>query len=263
MAKVRVEGLCSRCWPAQPPRGRRTRRGSCPTRKPTAYVGEQGLQDSRVVDDTQLPRRRPWPRNQDDHHRAEQGDPTRAEPIRCDGEKQHDDHRRDRHEPTVPSDGWTILSPSTADSTEIAGVIMLSPKNKDAPKIPSAASASLVPPATRPRALRLDQGNERQDAALAVVVGAQDQQRHIQSDQRVTDQKISESTPKTVTGGTERVAGRRGRARSGRRRSGWCRCRRKPPRARRPRQRTGLGGRCATSGAVTQWRTSVERRAPR
>ena len=42
------------------------------------------------------------------------------------------------------SDGSTTLSPSTADSTEIAGVIMLSPKNSDAPKIPSAASTSLV-----------------------------------------------------------------------------------------------------------------------
>ncbi len=34
-------------------------------------------------------------------------------------------------------DGSTTLSPSTADSTEIAGVIMLSPKNSDAPKMPS------------------------------------------------------------------------------------------------------------------------------
>ena len=36
-----------------------------------------------------------------------------------------------------PNDGSTILSPSTADSTEIAGVIMLSPKNSEAPKMPS------------------------------------------------------------------------------------------------------------------------------
>jgi hypothetical protein len=40
----------------------------------------------------------------------------------------------------LSSDGSTTLSPSTADSTEIAGVIMLSPKNSDAPKIPNAAS---------------------------------------------------------------------------------------------------------------------------
>ena len=46
------------------------------------------------------------------------------------------------------SDGSTTLSPSTADSTEIAGVIMLSPKNSDAPKMPSAASTTA---ARRPR----------------------------------------------------------------------------------------------------------------
>ena len=42
------------------------------------------------------------------------------------------------------SDGSTTFSPSTAESTEIAGVIMLSPKNSEAPKIPSAASAMLA-----------------------------------------------------------------------------------------------------------------------
>ena len=44
------------------------------------------------------------------------------------------------------SDGSTTLSPSTAESTEIAGVIMLSPKNSDAPKMPSAAERELRPP---------------------------------------------------------------------------------------------------------------------
>ena len=43
------------------------------------------------------------------------------------------------------------MSPSTADSTEIAGVIMLSPKNSAAPKIPTDASTAT---ARRPRALR-------------------------------------------------------------------------------------------------------------
>jgi hypothetical protein len=38
----------------------------------------------------------------------------------------------------------TTLTPSIADSTEIAGVIMLSPKNSEAPKIPSAASMTFV-----------------------------------------------------------------------------------------------------------------------
>ncbi len=38
------------------------------------------------------------------------------------------------------SPGSTTLMPSTADSTEMAGVIMLSPKNSAAPRIPSPES---------------------------------------------------------------------------------------------------------------------------
>jgi hypothetical protein len=38
------------------------------------------------------------------------------------------------------SDGWTTSRPSTAESTEIAGVIIESPKNSDAPKMPTAIS---------------------------------------------------------------------------------------------------------------------------
>jgi hypothetical protein len=39
-----------------------------------------------------------------------------------------------------------VFVPSTADRTEMAGVIMLSPKNSAAPNTPSAASISLVRP---------------------------------------------------------------------------------------------------------------------
>ena len=49
------------------------------------------------------------------------------------------------------SEGWTTLSPSTAESTEMAGVIMLSPKNSEAPKIPSAASTTARRPPMRRR----------------------------------------------------------------------------------------------------------------
>ena len=42
------------------------------------------------------------------------------------------------------SDGAATLTPSIADSTEIAGVIMLSPKNSEAPNTPSAARISLA-----------------------------------------------------------------------------------------------------------------------
>ena len=48
----------------------------------------------------------------------------------------------------LSSSGSTVLRPSTAESTEIAGVITLSPKNSEAPKRPSAAS---VIAAFRPR----------------------------------------------------------------------------------------------------------------
>jgi hypothetical protein len=55
------------------------------------------------------------------------------------------------------SDGWATFNPSTADSTEIAGVIMLSPKKSDAPKMPSPASTIVVrrPPGIRPRRIRV------------------------------------------------------------------------------------------------------------
>jgi hypothetical protein len=42
------------------------------------------------------------------------------------------------------SSGSTTRKPSTADSTEIAGVIMLSATNSDAPKIPSTVNTSTV-----------------------------------------------------------------------------------------------------------------------
>ena len=43
-----------------------------------------------------------------------------------------------------PSFGSITFRPSTEEITEIAGVIMLSPKNSDAPKIPSDASIVVV-----------------------------------------------------------------------------------------------------------------------
>ena len=43
-----------------------------------------------------------------------------------------------------PTPGAATSTPSIADSTEIAGVIMLSPKNSDAPNTPSRASTTAV-----------------------------------------------------------------------------------------------------------------------
>ncbi len=42
------------------------------------------------------------------------------------------------------TDGAATSTPSTADSTEMAGVIMLSPKNRDAPNTPSRARITTV-----------------------------------------------------------------------------------------------------------------------
>ena len=82
--------------------------------------------------------------------------PTAPVPFRC-----------PRNSPTMTttvigttqgsSEGSTTLSPSTADSTEIAGVIMLSPKKSDAPKMPSAANAAatLRRPGAVPRRIRV------------------------------------------------------------------------------------------------------------
>src|SRR5262250_815439 len=85
------------------------------------------------------------------------------------------------------TDGAATLTPSIAESTEIAGVMMLSPKNSEAPKIPSAASTAFARgPAPA------DQRDERHDPALTVIVRAHHQQdvgdrdddRHGPEDQR-------------------------------------------------------------------------------
>ena len=111
----------------------------------------------------------------DDHHRPEQPpDRGGAEPL-------------DRNSTTMiaavigtiscSSDGSTTFSPSTADSTEIAGVIMLSPKNSDAPKMPERRRATIFVRRAAGHAPAADQRDQGHDAALAVVVGAHHEQR--------------------------------------------------------------------------------------
>ena len=107
----------------------------------------------------------------DDHHRSEQ--PTDGvRTVALNREQHQDDHRGDRDDP-FREGRLTTLRPSTADSTDIAGVIMLSPKNSAAPKMPSAASVARVRPPVPAKTPQ--QRNERHDAALAVVVGAHHQ----------------------------------------------------------------------------------------
>ena len=160
-----------------------------PDRKPSAYVGESAF---RIAGWSAMPDtpQAPIARNQTTIT-GPNSRPTAADPIRWVA-----------NSTTMitavigttrcASDGCTTLSPSTADSTEIAGVIMLSPKNSEAPKMPSAGqhepSSAGRPCVRRPP----DQGDQRHDAALAVVVGAHHQQhvaerhddRHRPEDQR-------------------------------------------------------------------------------
>src|SRR5260370_10939417 len=96
------------------------------------------------------------------------------------------------------TDGAATLTPSTAESTEMAGVIMLSPKNSEAPKIPSAASTIFA---------RLPAGRARRriEAIRAMTPPSQSLSARITSrtyvtvTMVVTDQKISETIPKMVS----------------------------------------------------------------
>ena len=62
----------------------------------------------------------------DQHDRAEQ-QPDLGRAARLDREQADQDADRDRDDVRLRSPAWTVVRPSTADSTEIAGVIMLSP----------------------------------------------------------------------------------------------------------------------------------------
>ncbi len=62
-----------------------------------------------------------------------------------------------------------VLVPSTAESTEIAGVIMLSPKNSAAPNTPRPASTNFVAPRDLAPDLA-DLRDQRHDPALPLVV---------------------------------------------------------------------------------------------
>ena len=75
----------------------------------------------------------------------------------------------------LSSDGSITFIPSTAESTEIAGVIMLSPKKSAAPKTPRPANRNLVRRADAISDLP-DLRDQRHDPALALVVGPHHQQ---------------------------------------------------------------------------------------
>ncbi len=75
------------------------------------------------------------------------------------------------------SPGAATFRPSTAEVTEMAGVIIPSPKNSPAPKMPSVMSI-----AVRPTATALDQGGQGHDPAVAAVVHAHQENRVLERD---------------------------------------------------------------------------------
>src|SRR6516162_4745747 len=104
----------------------------------------------------------------------------------------------------LDTDGAATSTPSTAESTEMAGVIMLSPKNSEAPKIPSAASTALAraPPGRARRRIRAISAMIPPSPSLSARITSRT---YVMVTMIVTDQKISEMTPKmlacdTVTG---------------------------------------------------------------
>src|SRR5215467_11402974 len=72
------------------------------------------------------------------------------------------------------SDGATTLTPSMADSTEIAGVIIVAEEQRGA-EDPERGERGLGPPTAGDPA-PADQGDQRHDPALAVVVGPHHEQ---------------------------------------------------------------------------------------
>ena len=98
----------------------------------------------------------------------------------------------------LDTDGAATWTPSTADSTEMAGVIMLSPKNSEAPKMPSAAStalARLLPGRARRRIRAISAMIPPSPSLSARITN----RTYVTVTMIVTDQKISETTPKTLS----------------------------------------------------------------
>src|ERR1700736_1820306 len=101
---------------------------------------------------------------------------------------------------TMKSSKWgaMALRPSTADSTEIAGVIMLSPKNSEAPNSPSAASIIAVrrPGWPVPRRSSVISAMIPASPLLAARIT---RMMYVTVTMIITDQKIVDTTPYTLS----------------------------------------------------------------
>ncbi len=105
----------------------------------------------------------------------------------------------------------------------------------------------------------LDLGDQGQDPALAVVVGAHDEEHELDRDDQRDRPEDQRDHPEDVPFGRLHRLVVGGRRRSAARRAGWCRCRRRrrrAPRGREPPCRAG-GGRAgkpaATSAKLRRW----------
>jgi hypothetical protein len=95
-------------------------------------------------------------------------------------EQQDQDADRDRDDGTSSSEVLTSSRPSTALSTEMAGVIAPSPYSSAVPNTPSATSRpALVTCGSR---LRHHERGEREDPALTLVVGLHHEQQVLDRD---------------------------------------------------------------------------------
>lgn len=158
----------------------------CPNRNESAYVGDSALRIDGLLTMPRMPQA-PITTNQTTIT-GPNSRPTTAVPSRC-----------SRKRPMMitavigstmaPTDGAATCAPSIAESTEIAGVIMLSPKNSDAPNTPSTASAS----ATR----RLLGAPRRISVISAMIPPSPSLSARITT--ATTAQKISETTPYTCS----------------------------------------------------------------
>ena len=81
--------------------------------------------DARPVDDVHDAEHRDRDEIEEHDRPEHQADPGRA--ARLDREQADEDADRDRHDERLRAPALTVVRPSTADSTEIAGVIIESP----------------------------------------------------------------------------------------------------------------------------------------
>ena len=197
---------------------------------------------SRLLRDAAARRARAMRHEPDEHHRAEDARRCRAVPRRWTRNSTMRMTHGDRARCTACSAGVATSRPSTArehgdrrrDDAR---------RRRAAPRRRARASMSTQLRGARPRPSARHERQQRQDAALAAVVGAHDERAGTSPSPRRS------ATRRSATGRRARCRGwsasdavRRCRSTPSARRAGSCRCRRRRRRARRARaRRVGAG----------------------